>query len=215
MDPVKKKEEVLCASRKDLPVEWLQESASCRLTPAEWLEKMSLVSLSWQTRGKAENDPSYKQLIPYVVLQTPDGAQTACYRRAGSEERLHDLWSIGIGGHINRKDAPLAVTPLDTIIRQGLNREVEEELGYLPGDSFPRFMGIINEDKTDVGQVHIGLVYFLTIYDQRLIREDAELNRFQWIKTGNLTNRRLEQWSLLALELMKKKSAGYGSDQHG
>lgn len=203
----KQMEEVLCAARSELPAQWLKETAACRLTPDEWLEKMSSVSLSWQTRGKAETDPSYKQLIPYVVLQIPDGSQTACYRRAGSEKRLHDLWSIGIGGHINRKDAPLAATPLDKIIRQGLNRELEEELGYLPEDTSPRFMGIINEDKTDVGQVHIGLVYCLTIHDRHLIREDAELNRFQWIKNENLMQRRLEHWSLLAIELLNKNPA--------
>ena len=93
--------------------------------------------------------PALKQVIPYLVLR--DGERYFLMRRtrAGGDARLHDRWSIGVGGHLNPGDGDLA---------GGLRREWREEL---VADFEPEFrlVGLLNDDTTDVGSVHLGAVY--------------------------------------------------------
>ncbi len=100
-------------------------------------------------RTAAEQDPSHKQVIPYLVLR--DGERWFLMRRtrAGGDARLHDLWSIGVGGHLN---------PGDGDVVGGLRREWAEEV---VADFEPAFepVGLLNDDTTPVGQVHVGVVY--------------------------------------------------------
>jgi predicted NUDIX family phosphoesterase len=96
-----------------------------------------------------EVDPDWKQIIPYLVLR--DGPRYFLMRRtrAGGDARLHDRYSIGVGGHLN---------PGDGGLDRGLVREWQEELD---ADFVPRFelVGLLNDDTTDVGRVHLGVVY--------------------------------------------------------
>ncbi|MEI7744450.1 MAG: NUDIX domain-containing protein, partial [Chloroflexota bacterium] len=92
-------------------------------------------------RGDAEEDPSFKQVIPYLVLR--DGQRWFLMRRtrAGGDARLHDLYSIGVGGHLNPGDGDVA---------GGLLREWHEEV---EADFVPEFtpLGLLNDDTTAVG----------------------------------------------------------------
>jgi predicted NUDIX family phosphoesterase len=103
----------------------------------------------FEPRSLAEHDRSLKQVIPYLVLR--DGPRYFLMRRtrAGGDQRLHDLWSIGVGGHLNRGDGDLA---------GGLRREWREEI---EAEFVPEFelVGILNDDTTDVGSVHVGAVF--------------------------------------------------------
>ncbi len=100
-------------------------------------------------RSAAEVDRTLKQVIPYLVLR--DGQRTFLMRRtrAGGDARLHDRWSIGIGGHLN---------PGDGDLEGGLRREWAEEI---VADFIPEFhlVGLLNDDSTEVGSVHVGAVY--------------------------------------------------------
>jgi predicted NUDIX family phosphoesterase len=100
-------------------------------------------------RAAMEEDPAFKQVIPYLVLR--DGERYFLMRRtrAGGDARLHDRWSIGVGGHLNPGDRDLA---------GGLRREWAEELvaGFVPDF---RLVGLLNDDTTAVGRVHLGAVY--------------------------------------------------------
>ena len=100
-------------------------------------------------RAAAEQDPSLKQVIPYLVLR--DGERWFLMRRtrAGGDARLHDRWSIGVGGHLN---------PGDGDVPGGLRREWAEEL---VADFVPEFtaIGLLNDDTTPVGSVHVGIVF--------------------------------------------------------
>lgn len=104
---------------------------------------------AFMRRRDAEADPGHKQVIPYLVLR--DGERWFLMRRtrAGGDARLHDLWSIGVGGHLNPGDGDVA---------GGLAREWAEEViaGFEP-DYAP--LGLLNDDTTPVGAVHIGFVY--------------------------------------------------------
>jgi predicted NUDIX family phosphoesterase len=103
----------------------------------------------FEPRPAMEVDPSHKQVIPYVVLR--DGGRYFLMRRtrAGSDARLHDRWSIGVGGHLNPGDGDLL---------GGLRREWQEELvaGFVPEFTL---VGLLNDDTTDVGSVHLGAVF--------------------------------------------------------
>jgi predicted NUDIX family phosphoesterase len=96
-----------------------------------------------------EQDPSFKQVIPYLVLR--DGPRWFLMQRtrAGVDTRLHDRWSIGVGGHLN---------PGDAGIEGGLLREWHEELDASFVPTF-RFVGVLNDDTTPVGSVHLGVVF--------------------------------------------------------
>ena len=103
----------------------------------------------FEPRDEMENDPMHKQLIPYLVLR--DGTDYFLMRRtrAGGDARLHDRWSIGVGGHLNPGDADLF---------GGLRREWREEL---VADFEPEFvpLALLNDDTSAVGAVHLGVVF--------------------------------------------------------
>ena len=110
-------------------------------------------------RGDMEEDPNYKQLIGYVLLKDEVTSEVLVYKRlvGGGEARLHGKASVGIGGHMNEVEGKTIFEMLKINAARELNEEVgvseEEALNNL------HFIGLINDDKTEVGQVHIGVVY--------------------------------------------------------
>jgi predicted NUDIX family phosphoesterase len=197
-------EKVLCIARKDIPAQWLKEMGETALTADHFYMQMKAVELHWLDRESAEKNPAFKQIIPYVVFQSTDKSLTACYQRNGSEKRLTDLWSVGIGGHVNPVDACPGRSMLEDLVACGLNREIEEEIGKIGPAMAPDFVGVINEEQTAVGSVHIGLVHRLTVVNSSELTPSAELSRFQWIKTEKAGELNLEIWSFLALDLLNK-----------
>lgn len=101
-------------------------------------------------RRHAELDATLKQIIPYVVLLRGD--DVFCMQRIrGGEARLVGKRSVGVGGHINPVDA-------ERPVHAGMLRELEEEVDLGDLDVEPVPIGLINDDATDVGSVHVGLV---------------------------------------------------------
>lgn len=103
-------------------------------------------------RAVAEQDPSHKQLIPYVVVR--DGGDVFLMRRtdAGGDARLHGRASVGVGGHLNPVDDG------DDALLAGLRREWDEELDA-PWEPEFRLVGLLNDDTDPVGSVHLGVVF--------------------------------------------------------
>lgn len=121
----------------------------------------------FRPRSEVETDPSYKQLIPYVVLRY--GTDLFHYRRgsSGTEKRLQSLRSVGIGGHICEQDAPPPAPPGTAYARldayeTGMRRELFEEV-EIEGRWKERFLGFINDDRTPVGSVHLGVVHLFDL----------------------------------------------------
>ena len=154
-------------------------------------------------RAEVEDDPSWKQVIPYLVLR--DGERIFLLRRtrAGGDARLHELYSIGVGGHVNPED----VDPLG-----GLRREWAEELA---ADFEPDFqaVGILNDDGNPVGRVHLGLVYSADATGRPVaIRETDKLTgEFATIDEVSRVADRLETWSSLLFDFLRR--SGGGPDQ--
>ena len=104
-------------------------------------------------RRWAEQDSSFKQVIPYVLVTHGDEVLLLQRKDTGGEARLHGKLSIGVGGHINPVDG---VDGAD-VLEQGCRRELEEELAMDTAFRLePR--GVINDESGDVGSVHFGLV---------------------------------------------------------
>jgi predicted NUDIX family phosphoesterase len=145
-------------------------------------------------RPIAELDRSFKQVIPYLVLR--DGERYFLMRRtrAGGDARLHDRYSIGVGGHLN---------PGDDGLHGGLRREWQEEL---VADFVPRFrlVGLLNDDTSDVGSVHLGAVFVADAGGRPVaIREVDKLSgRFAPRDDVAAVVDRMETWSALAFEFM-------------
>lgn len=233
-------EKVLCLSRRDFPVEWLGERAVVRMDEEFFFNTFSSDSgfqPYWIDRPSAEQNRSFKQLIPYVLIQAEMGALTAIYRRGGGESRLHDLWSMGIGGHINPSDtlqdsyssalsgqrrmdeypsedkieASVSLngeTDLRQLLYSGMERELGEELLSRPHGSLPLFLGTINEESTDVGKVHFGVVFKIMADSPESFIPGEELLDFQWIKTetlfkGGSHDFNMELWSQMAVDLFE------------
>jgi predicted NUDIX family phosphoesterase len=154
---------------------------------------------SFLERGAVESDPSLKQVIPYLVLR--DGERYFLMRRtrAGGDARLHDLWSIGIGGHVNPEDGDVA---------GGFRREWKEEVvaAFIPPFS-P--VGLLNDDTTDVGAVHLGVVCVADAAGRRVaIRETEKLSgAFASPVEVRAVRDRLETWSRLVFDFLEDRAA--------
>ena len=127
-------------------------------------------------RGDMEEDPNYKQLIGCVLLKDEVTGEVLVYKRlvGGGEARLHGKASVGIGGHMNEVEGKTIFEMLKINAARELNEEVgvseEEALNNL------HFIGLINDDKTEVGQVHVGVVYECKVDKQRVeVKEDDTL----------------------------------------
>ncbi|MGQ9574806.1 MAG: phosphoesterase [Thermoguttaceae bacterium] len=117
--------------------------------------------LSYRPRREMETDPRFKQLIPYVILcyRDPDGCQNVFQYTRGpgqGEERLRQKRSVGIGGHICRLDRGTQVG--SDPYRTGMQRELQEEV-FIDAPYTDRCVGLINDDLTEVGRVHLGVVH--------------------------------------------------------
>ena len=153
-------------------------------------------------RPQAEQDPGKKQIIPYILLQSRDGEKTAVYNRQGSEKRLHDLWSVGIGGHINPIDRQSEASSFKDILISGMERELDEELIQRSKTDQVEFSGVISEDITPVGSVHLGAVFKILTANPQAYLPGPELFGFKWVHTKTLSTLNLELWSELALSLI-------------
>jgi predicted NUDIX family phosphoesterase len=124
-------------------------------------------------RDEAERTPAWKQWIPYCMLRCGDWSERGAPEergvllvqrtKKGGEARLHGSWTVGLGGHIEPCDAPTSdptAPDAGSFFRAALARELDEELLLPPGPMpEPRLLGLINDDGTEVGQVHAGLAY--------------------------------------------------------
>ena len=158
---------------------------------------------SFLSRAQAETNPNFKQIIPYVVVT--DGKSILHYvrgKRAG-ERRLVAKGSIGIGGHINYEDETLFNTKGFGIqaFQDAVRREVCEELTIQePFDARP--VGLINDDSTEVGRVHFGIVHVLFRTPEQVKKNEQVITQVEFIPIEQLTARReqMESWSQLCLD---------------
>jgi predicted NUDIX family phosphoesterase len=160
---------------------------------------------SWRPRASVEEDPSFKQLIPYCVLAWRDADGSPhyfAYTRGGgqSEARLRAKRSVGIGGHISSIDGEHGD---DTSYETGMRRELAEEIA-IGGTWSARCVGIINDDSNPVGQVHLGIVHVLELDRPEVSPRETEIAAcgFESLEALLADRERFETWSQITLDAL-------------
>jgi predicted NUDIX family phosphoesterase len=155
---------------------------------------------TFRPREQVERDPSWKQLIPYLVLADRGSLFLMRRTRAGSDARLHERWSIGIGGHVNPGDGGLA---------GGLAREWSEELvaDWTPK---PRLVGLLNDDTDPVGAVHLGVVYRAEAAGRPVAVRETDKLEGAFVAPAAVLRvyDRLETWSSLLYDHLFERAPG-------
>jgi predicted NUDIX family phosphoesterase len=149
-------------------------------------------------RRVAEEQPDWKQVIPYCLVRRDEELFTMTRLRTGGEKRLHGLRSIGVGGHVNPVDDG------EDRFLAGLRREVNEEI-KLAGGWEPVPLGLINDDATEVGAVHVGLVFGIRAPDgaAEVLEPDKLQGGFERLEQITMLCQNAatwETWSRLVLE---------------
>ncbi|WP_415429009.1 NUDIX domain-containing protein [Staphylococcus capitis] len=151
-------------------------------------------------RGDMEEDSTFKQLISYCLLENEKG-EILVYERlsGGGEERLHGQSSIGVGGHMNDV---MGVDSINEVLRVNAQRELEEEVGLAKEDSQNmEYLGFINDDNNEVGKVHMGIVFKITVNTTDVEAKETDTLRIKWVEKGSIESYDdFETWSALILQ---------------
>ncbi len=156
-------------------------------------------------RSQAEDDPSWKQIIPYVLIRRGDRFLQYVRGKGSGEKRLVAKASIGIGGHINHRDENLFGSGVD-YYEEALQREVREEVS-IDGQFTTRVVALLNDDSTPVGQVHLGVIHLCELADQAVSKREACITELRFMSLPELLERRdqMETWSQICLGLIESR----------
>ena len=155
----------------------------------------------FKRRGDVEDDPSLKQIIPYLLVRRAGRYMLFRRTKAGGEARLHDLYSLGVGGHIARGDAGASDEVVADVVAAGLRRELEEEL-VVTGAWTTRLAGVLNDDDNPVGQVHFGLVHVVDVASGEVAVRETDRLTGRLADMGDIRNAypQMETWSQLVVD---------------
>jgi predicted NUDIX family phosphoesterase len=151
-------------------------------------------------RSQAEENPEFKQIIPYVLIRQGDSWLHYVRGKGSGEKRLVAKGSIGVGGHINPEDQSLFDSGRDFYDR-AVQRELHEEL-HTDSEFHTRIVALLNDDSTPVGKVHLGVVHVCELTDENVSRGEASLTELRFLSLQELQTRReqLETWSQFCLD---------------
>lgn len=154
--------------------------------------------LVYLNRSEAENDRRHKQLIPYVLLVCGDKILRYQRGKRGQETRLHGLFSVGVGGHISEDDHGLFSN--DQGYQEGMRRELMEEVAVDAGNGPP--VAAINDDSTEVGYVHFGVVHIVRVPDETVASRRSGVVAPEFIPIVDAVKEAAgyESWSRFCLE---------------
>jgi predicted NUDIX family phosphoesterase len=152
-------------------------------------------------RGELEEDPSFKQIIPYAIISNKDSFYLFRRTSGQTEKRLHNKFSLGVGGHINPDDS---VETKEQYLIIGLKRELHEEVKLLNGCLIEdiEFIGFINDDTIPVGRVHIGLLYNIHVSNKEVYINETDKMTADWIDKSDLAEfyEGMETWSKITFD---------------
>jgi len=195
--------EILILERAAMPDNWLPHEGILPLSWSALCREISSCDLRWRwmPRSEAENDPCWKQPIPYILLRDRN-KMVALYQRCGTESRLDGCCSVGVGGHVERVDD---AGSLPETLLACARRELAEEILGCRADL--HFLGMINEEITAVGRVHWGLLFTANLTEP--VVASNELGELRWLPPKQAATLELEIWSRLALKLQIQQGGLY------
>jgi predicted NUDIX family phosphoesterase len=194
-------EHVLCVRREDL----FPDGAWYGFI-SEGLERYQKVIREqsfFMPRAEVEEDPAYQQIIPYVVFRHGDRYFLTRRLRASTEKRLRQLYSLGVGGHINPGDLEQGDPIMD-----GLRREFEEEVVY-SGSIEATLLGLINDDSSPVSKVHLALAFLVEGSSSEItIRETDKLaGELLTLEEMRMYYLEMESWSQIVYDELSRPAA--------
>jgi predicted NUDIX family phosphoesterase len=173
--------------------------------PRKYLEAiLSRGNNFFLSRAQAEKDPTYKQIIPYVLLTHAGKVLHYVRGKRAGEQRLVAKGSIGIGGHMNENDESLFALD-EAAYRAGVEREVGEEISI--NTKFEDcIVALLNDDSNEVGQVHLGIVHVFHLAEPKVKKNEPMITELAFLDKKELLARRdsLETWSQICLDSLEK-----------
>lgn len=166
-------------------------------------------------RSELEEDPSFKQIIPYAIISNKEPERSGVrqsqsfylFKRTSrqTEKRLHNKFSLGVGGHMNPTDS---MESKEQYLIDELKRELYEEVKLLNGCLIEdiEFIGFINDDTISVGSVHIGLLYNIHVSNKEVYINETDKMTADWIDKSNLAEfyEGMETWTKIAFDFYIK-----------
>jgi predicted NUDIX family phosphoesterase len=155
-------------------------------------------------RSTAENDPSLKQIIPYALISSQGKILRYKRGKASGEKRLVAKGSIGIGGHMNDQDEGLFALDRAAYL-VGVQREIDEEI-QIPNPQSHQIVGLINDDSTEVGRVHLGIVHVVELPAAEAVKRESAITEVGFLTRAELRAEResLESWSQICLDHLEE-----------
>ena len=202
MSPGPFAEHVLCVRRDDLFPDGAWHGFV--VDGLERIQEVIRGQSFFMPRAEVEDDPTYQQVIPYVVFRHGGRYFLTKRLKASSEKRLRQLFSLGVGGHINPGDLEAGDPVTD-----GLKREWEEEVEYA-GDFSATLLGLINDDSSPVSRVHVGVVFLVDGSSPEIaIRETDKLSgELLSLEEMRMYYLEMESWSQIVYDRLLTESAG-------
>ena len=155
-------------------------------------------------RAQAEQDPMHKQIVPYAIIAHGKTVLHYVRGKKAGEQRLVSKGSIGIGGHMNDTDESLFAWDKDAY-RAGVEREVNEEIA-IDSPFEDRIVALLNDDTTEVGQVHLGIVHVFRLAEPKVKKREAMITNLTFLTRDELLARReaLETWSQICADSLDR-----------
>jgi predicted NUDIX family phosphoesterase len=193
------KEKVLVFRPAMFPI--IRQSSSSFMRDVHMLPEI-LASSEFLDRDTVEQNPTYKQIIPYSILRYKKSIFR--YRRSprGSESRLRGLYSLGVGGHINKSDELEPWADPMSIVESSRDRELREEF-RVENSSEPSLIGLINDETNNVGRVHFGIVYEYWLNTPLVVPQEQHLHvDYSFVSLIGLRSHKhkYESWSRLLID---------------
>lgn len=178
-----------------------QEKGVIKALDVDIMDKLLLHGV-FHPRNILEEDPSYKQIIPYAVICY--GNEVYMFRRLNkqTEARLHNKCSLGVGGHMNPYGDKIDIDYLHHELEREMHEEVKLGEGCEIVDMKP--VGFINDDLSEVGKVHLGVLYHITVSNNHIEINETEKMTGEWVAISDLTKyySNMETWSQLYCKLI-------------
>ena len=155
-------------------------------------------------RSQAESDPAFKQIIPYALIAFQNKIAYYVRGKKAGEQRLVSKGSIGIGGHMNETDESLFAMD-EQAYRAGVEREVNEEI-KIDASFEDRIVALLNDDTTEVGRVHLGIVHVFKLAEPKVEKREAMITGLTFLSKNELLARRetMETWSQICLDSLDR-----------
>ena len=156
-------------------------------------------------RSELEEDPSFKQIIPYAIISNKESFYLFKRTSKQTEKGLHNKFSLGVGGHMNPNNS---METKEQYLIDELKRELYEEVKLLNGCLIEdiEFIGFINDDTISVGSVHLGLLYNIHVSNKEVYINETDKMTADWIDKSNLAEfyEGMETWTKITFDFYIK-----------